>query len=215
MGSVTEPSVLETLLKKVSLQVQNSVKDIVNNDKHARETLLASMRQLTLALEAPDDVVNRVVFFVWISNDPIDPCWVKQTQPSTYICARVAIDLKLFDIIADAKRPISSAELASKTGGEEQLLGKSTKIWHWTCTSNSFSVRILRGITFAGLVNEVGEQLYEANVATHHIKLPSIQAGRFICRYFLLLQSPEQNRRIILVTIKAWKASGQCQITSN
>jgi hypothetical protein len=71
MGSVTEPSVLETLLKKVS--VQNSVKDIVNNDKHARETLLASMRQLTLALEAPDDVVNRVVFFVWISNDPIDP----------------------------------------------------------------------------------------------------------------------------------------------
>jgi hypothetical protein len=57
MGSVTEPSVLETLLKKVSL----------------RETLLASMRQLTLALEAPDDVVNRVVFFVWISNDPIDP----------------------------------------------------------------------------------------------------------------------------------------------
>jgi hypothetical protein len=73
MGSVTEPSVLETLLKKVSLQVQNNVKDIVNNDKHARETLLASMRQLTLALEAPDVVVNRVVFFVWISNDPIDP----------------------------------------------------------------------------------------------------------------------------------------------
>jgi len=72
MGSVTEPSVLETLLKKVSLQVQNSVKDIVNNDKHARETLLASMRQLTLALEAPNDVVNRLVFFVWISNDPID-----------------------------------------------------------------------------------------------------------------------------------------------
>jgi hypothetical protein len=42
------------------------------------------------------------------------------------MCARVAIDLKLFDIIADAKRPISSADLASKTGAEEQLLGKST-----------------------------------------------------------------------------------------
>ncbi|KAE9375979.1 S-adenosyl-L-methionine-dependent methyltransferase [Stipitochalara longipes BDJ] len=142
MGSVTEPSVLEVLLKRVSLQAQNGVKDVVN-DKNARETLLASTRQLTLALEAPDDVVNSVVFF-----------------PSSYMCSRVAIDLKLFDIIADAKRPISSAELASKTEAEEQLL-----------------VRILRGITFAGLVNEVGEQLYEANAATHHVKLPSVQAG--------------------------------------
>jgi hypothetical protein len=39
------------------------------------------------------------------------------------MCARVAIDLKLFNIIADAKRPISSAELATETGAEEQLIG--------------------------------------------------------------------------------------------
>lgn len=93
------------------------------------------------------------------------------------MCARVAIDLKLFDIIADAKRPISSADLASKTGAEEQLLGKSTTTWGWSRITNSPSVRILRGITFAGLVDEVGEQLYEANAATHHVKLPSVQAG--------------------------------------
>jgi hypothetical protein len=43
------------------------------------------------------------------------------------MCARVAIDLKLFNIIADSKEPISSAELATKTGAEEQLLGKFTK----------------------------------------------------------------------------------------
>jgi hypothetical protein len=40
------------------------------------------------------------------------------------MCARVAIDLKLFNIIADAKRPISSADLATETGAEEQLIGK-------------------------------------------------------------------------------------------
>jgi hypothetical protein len=35
------------------------------NDKPAREALLNSLRQLTLALESPEDVVNQVVFFVW------------------------------------------------------------------------------------------------------------------------------------------------------
>jgi hypothetical protein len=43
------------------------------------------------------------------------------------MCARVAIDLKLFDIIAESKGAITSTELANKTGVEEQLLGKMTK----------------------------------------------------------------------------------------
>jgi hypothetical protein len=40
------------------------------------------------------------------------------------MCARVAIDLKLFGIIAESNGPIALAELAIKTGVEEQLLGK-------------------------------------------------------------------------------------------
>lgn len=63
MDSVTEPSLLEALLQKVSLQAKAGLEDGVNN-KLAREALLISLRQLTLALETPDDVVNRVVFFV-------------------------------------------------------------------------------------------------------------------------------------------------------
>ncbi|KAH8766420.1 S-adenosyl-L-methionine-dependent methyltransferase [Hyaloscypha sp. PMI_1271] len=141
--SVTEPTRLETLLQRVALQAKGGVEDGVT-DKLAREALLNSLRQLTIALESPEDVVNRVVFF-----------------PSTYMCARVAIDLKLFDIIAESKGAITSTELANKTGVEEQLL-----------------VRILRGITFAGLATEAGEQLYEANATTHHVKIPSVQAGK-------------------------------------
>lgn len=41
-----------------------------------------------------------------------------------YMCARVAIDLKLFNIISDSAKAISLAELATKTGVEEQLLSK-------------------------------------------------------------------------------------------
>jgi hypothetical protein len=43
------------------------------------------------------------------------------------MCARVAIDLKLFDIIAESKGAITSTELANKTRIEEQLLGETTK----------------------------------------------------------------------------------------
>jgi hypothetical protein len=92
------------------------------------------------------------------------------------MCARVAIDLKLFNLIADSKEPISSAELATKTGAEEQLLGMSTKPWQANFTDYP-SARILRGITLAGLVSEVGEQIYKANATTYHVKIPSVQAG--------------------------------------
>jgi hypothetical protein len=62
--SVTEPTRLETLLRRVALQAKGGVEDGVT-DKLAREALLNSLRQLTIALESPEDVVNRVVFFVW------------------------------------------------------------------------------------------------------------------------------------------------------
>jgi hypothetical protein len=39
------------------------------------------------------------------------------------MCARVAIDLNLFDIIADANGPITAAELAVKSKADEQLIG--------------------------------------------------------------------------------------------
>jgi hypothetical protein len=39
------------------------------------------------------------------------------------MCARVAIDLKLFNIIADTDGPITSEELSVETKIDEQLLG--------------------------------------------------------------------------------------------
>jgi hypothetical protein len=63
---MTDPAAIEFLQKifKEEWQARNGVQGVINNDSHARETLLASMRKLTPALEAPDDIVNRVVFFV-------------------------------------------------------------------------------------------------------------------------------------------------------
>jgi hypothetical protein len=64
METVTEPTLIETLLRRVALQTKGGVEAGVT-DKLAREALLNSLRQLTIALESPEDVVNRVVFFVW------------------------------------------------------------------------------------------------------------------------------------------------------
>ena len=41
------------------------------------------------------------------------------------MCARVAIDLKLFDLIVNANGHITSAELAAKTQADEQLLSET------------------------------------------------------------------------------------------
>ena len=45
------------------------------------------------------------------------------------MCARVAIDLSLFDIIADANGPITAAELATKSKADEQLIGRFIALW--------------------------------------------------------------------------------------
>ena len=39
------------------------------------------------------------------------------------MCIRVAVDLRLFHIIAKRRGPITAAELAQTAGAEEQLLG--------------------------------------------------------------------------------------------
>lgn len=35
----------------------------------------------------------------------------------------------------------------------------------------------MRGLTFAGLINEVDECVYEANATTRHLQVASVQAG--------------------------------------
>lgn len=63
MGSVQDTSVVESLLQEVSRQ-GNGASDNLLSNKDTRRNLLKTLRQLTVALEQPEDVVQRVVFFV-------------------------------------------------------------------------------------------------------------------------------------------------------
>lgn len=44
-------------------------------------------------------------------------------KPQVFMCVRVAVDLKLFHLIAEHGGPITAAELATASGAEQQLLG--------------------------------------------------------------------------------------------
>lgn len=93
------------------------------------------------------------------------------------MCARVAIDLNLFDIIADANGPITAAELATKSNAQEQLISGFIGTLKESYITDSFAVRLLRGLTISGLVGEAGDQVYEATPVTRHLTIRPVQAG--------------------------------------
>jgi len=68
MGSVPNTSLIDGLFKRVSIYSHRNALDYILINKLARADLLDTLRQLTLAIEQPEDVVGRVVFFVSASK---------------------------------------------------------------------------------------------------------------------------------------------------
>ena len=62
---------------------------------------------------------------------------------------QVGIDLQLFKILASSTSPLTSVDLAKQCGAEELLV-----------------VRVMRVLTAAGIVGEVGPQIYKATAVT-------------------------------------------------
>lgn len=89
------------LLKEAQSLVSESSN--VLQDGVARASLLRVCRNLTLAVEEPDELVSNVAF-----------------SGGRNMCVRVADDLKMFDLIAE--RPRTSHELAELTGADEILI---------------------------------------------------------------------------------------------
>ncbi|KID91474.1 sterigmatocystin 8-O-methyltransferase [Metarhizium guizhouense ARSEF 977] len=81
-------------------------------------------------------------------------------SPLITVAARVAINLRLFELIASATGPVTSTQLASESGGEELLI-----------------IRILRPLSSVGIVNEVGERQWTATPVTDAMASEEIAAG--------------------------------------
>lgn len=127
MAAIKESSSIEVLTQELSSLLGTGFPESLAKDDAARIALLGLLQKLTAALETPEDVVNRTVFTVRIPFTQLCDLRTLHTdlgKPSIYMCARVAIDLKLFDLIVGADGPISSAQLAAQTQAEEQLIGE-------------------------------------------------------------------------------------------
>jgi hypothetical protein len=77
------------------------------------------------------------------------------------MCVRMAVDLNIFHILAEAKGlPVTAADLASKTGADVKLI-----------------IRIMRVLTASGYGSEVGVETYSSNGVSESMLDPGMVAS--------------------------------------
>ena len=123
----------------------------VEHDQNARAALLQSARELVAALEQPDEIVSLLAF-----------------SGGRNMCVRVAIDMKLFDVLAASDRPMTAEQLASECHAEKGLV-----------------LRIARTLVGMGFVSQTrlsdGEGAFAATPTTRQMTKSSVKAGvRFL-----------------------------------
>ena len=122
-------------MEAITSQAKNLVKGASDE---ARRKVVDSLRDLALSLEGPEDTYNRM-----------------ETSYMETAMAKVGFDLKLFDTIVANKGPITTSELAEKTGAAPLLLG-----------------RLLRCMAASNMVTEAAEDTYQASNITEHLATP-------------------------------------------
>lgn len=91
---------------------------------------------------------------------------------------RVAIDLKIPEILCKAEQPLTITQLANQTGADPVLLSMYLHYDQASLSpSNTEPDRILRYEAAYGLVSEKGPGIYAACPTTRTIADPAIQAG--------------------------------------
>ncbi|KAF2108278.1 O-methyltransferase [Lophiotrema nucula] len=117
-----------------------------NLSEGKRVELLDRIKKLAAVLERPEDVLTKLAF-----------------SPSQFMTARVATELKLFDVIVRQGK-VNSEELAETTGANKVLIE-----------------RLLRVLTASGMVDEAGVSTYTPNKIT---KTLTSRTGEAMIRAF-------------------------------
>ncbi|KAF2186417.1 putative O-methyltransferase [Zopfia rhizophila CBS 207.26] len=112
-------------------------------DAKAQARAVHLSKQIALKLQHPVEAAIELSFY-----------------PTFTAAARVAVDLKLFNLIAESSGPISAVDLAKASSGAENLI-----------------VRLLRPLAALGFVQEVGENKWTATPITHVMSAPAAAAA--------------------------------------
>ncbi|RYP35043.1 hypothetical protein DL768_011019 [Monosporascus sp. mg162] len=114
------------------------------SDEKAKARALHLGKQLIWGLQKPEDAAMELCF-----------------HPMFAAAARVAIDLKLFHLIARSSGPVSATDLATASGGSEALI-----------------IRLLRPLSGLGFVQEAaGNYHWNATAITNAMCAPPIEAA--------------------------------------
>ncbi|KAF2472655.1 S-adenosyl-L-methionine-dependent methyltransferase [Lindgomyces ingoldianus] len=116
--------------------------DFASNPK-LRTKAVELNRQIAVQLQDPADVALELSLF-----------------PTYALAARIAVDMKLFNLIAASSTPVSAADLAMASSGSEKLI-----------------VRLLRPLAALGFVQEICENTWAANPVTEIMCTEPMRAG--------------------------------------
>ena len=119
--------------------IVSQVKSLVAGvDDEARRKVIDSLRDLAYSLETPEETYNRL-----------------EIAPMECALAKTATDLNLFSLILENKGPITTSELAEKTGVAPLLLG-----------------RLLRCMVSLRMLRETAEETFEGNNVSENLATP-------------------------------------------
>ncbi|KAL9111990.1 MAG: hypothetical protein Q9227_003610 [Pyrenula ochraceoflavens] len=122
----------------------DKVKDAFGKaDEQDRRRITDTLREIQFAVEPPEETMQRLIH-----------------QNLTIAMVRVALDLKIYNVLVQATESVSLKELVTRTKVDPVLLG-----------------RIMRHQSSMGLVDEVGKGTYAANNLTRNLSIPEIQSG--------------------------------------
>ncbi|PQE17433.1 hypothetical protein CJF32_00008665 [Rutstroemia sp. NJR-2017a WRK4] len=127
-------------IKQLTTEIQNSA---ATADEAGRKEIMNALRDLQYSIEKPEDTMQRVIHLHLVLS-----------------IIRVALDLKVFDILGESPSPLKVEELALKTGAEGRLLG-----------------RILRMLSSLGIIKETGTDAFTSSTTSNNLLAPEIQAG--------------------------------------
>ncbi|KAF2865104.1 O-methyltransferase-domain-containing protein [Massariosphaeria phaeospora] len=116
--------------------------DFTENDG-AHMSALHLAKKLEQALQKPEDAALELCFY-----------------PTFAASARVAINLKLFHLIAEAASPVTATELSKASGCSEPLL-----------------IRLLRPLSALQFMHEAGANTWTASAITKAMCIPAIEAA--------------------------------------
>ena len=115
-------------------------------DAEARRKVIESLRDLAYSLETPEETYNRL-----------------ELAPMEMALAKTATDLRIFDLVLENKKPITTAELVEKTGAAPLLLG-----------------RLLRWLASFQMLRETAEDTFEGNNISENLVTP---LGKAMARF--------------------------------